>query len=284
MLSKDIVLRVTQLDIAQIDTSLFNVLQSEVKLLLEKDSLFVFLLRFEPELNAIIQYIIWKLSTKKNGRTTAQEMFSTEYVALGQNMSSRQRDILGFTTILLPWVKGRFLNLKNILTRNTQFDIDLFDNSYVYIETILKILALLNFVIFLRYGKRASILQRLLSLDHVFKDKAVPRYIDYAYMQKELVWDSIVHTLVCIIPYVNFRKLKNNWANFNRWVLNQPVACPRNRLVCQVCIQKATNPYAANCEHIFCYYCVQANLLSDSNYACPTCGITISEALPLELV
>lgn len=42
-------------------------------------------------------------------------------------------------------------------------------------------------------------------------------------------------------------------------------------------------PYETNCGHVFCYYCLRSNMLSNSSFPCPRCGTTIvdiAKAIP----
>lgn len=283
-IKKSVVLRVTQLDAAQLENSVFQILQDELKTSLQNDSL-SFLLYVKPELNAILRYILWKLSINKAGITIGQSMFNTEYLYLNQSISCRQRYIFGVVTILLPWVKERFSDIIKVFNflfkaNSVIYSPQNIENVYKYIERLLKLLSLINFILFLRYGKRASILERTLQLDHVFSDKPTPRYIDYAYMRKEMLWEATSQTLICLLPFLNVQKLSNTFAKLCRYFRNDVITNHKKLFECAICSEKATNPYCGNCKHIFCYYCIQVNILYDSGYNCPTCGDVISEIAP----
>jgi len=275
------VLRVTQLDAARLDASLFNIFQSELKSSLEIDESFSKLLRhLGPELNVILRYIIWRFSVSRNGVTVGQSLYNTMYISNGSSINRRTRILFGLLTISLPWLKERRDTLMRILKsmfavlsiRHTSEGVE---NWFKYVDRSLKVISLVNFLILLLHGRRASPMEHALQLDHVFCNKPVPRYIDYAYMGKEMIWEQTAQALVCLIPFLNLRKIRNYTLKI--------FGCFRSDtedLMCQVCYERATNPYCGICEHVFCYYCLRVNMEADSNYACPKCGSMIRTLIP----
>ena len=282
---KNIVLRVTQLDAANIDNQVFQILQSELKSSFESETLSS-ILYVEPELNAILRYILWKFSIMETGVTIGQTMFNTEYLSSNKSITSKQRYVYGIVAVIIPWVKERSSSIIKAVNSVLQLNNSCIHVQYIekfckYTENSLKLFSLINFLLFLKYGKHVNILQRTLKLDHVFSGKAIPRYIDYAYMRKEMVWESVSQTLICILPLLNVRKLTNNIFKVYKIFIGYETLLNTNiKFACQICCEKATNPYSGGCEHIFCYYCIKSNLLVDSAYSCPACGELINEIDP----
>lgn len=50
---------------------------------------------------------------------------------------------------------------------------------------------------------------------------------------------------------------------------------------CSYCGERPTLPYHMGCNHVFCYYCLQGNLIADAQFECPTCQKQSSFSKPL---
>ena len=169
-------------------------------------------------------------------------------------------------------------------------------------DGLLKLSALLNFLMFLLRGRSASLTERVLRLDHVFQEKPAPRYIDYDYMGKELVWQHVGETIISIVPLINFRLLNRYALQVVRYVrgggggsgggnvgggggVGGGDGGTVNDFLCQLCGERATNPYTTgSCRHVFCYYCLQVNVQTDSDFSCPTCGVGVGQMEPYQIV
>lgn len=292
------VLRVTQLDAHNIDNSIFTNLQTDIKSTFGNDSL-SFLSHVEPEINALLRYILWRLSIRDEGVTVGQKMFNTQYLSDNKRMGTKQRLVYGIIVVLLPWIKERYNNITNCVdfflklgklspTRQQNQQQKLaFGNYYKHVENTIKLLTLLNFLAFLRNGRFVSVLQRLLGLDHVFTRKPSPRYIDYGYMRKEMIWESTAQTIIAVLPLVNIKKLSNFVLRTSIHLNLISSADEVDMITCPICQEKVTNPHSAvkqidnlPCHHMFCYFCIQSNLIADANFACPVCGKAIVEIAP----
>ncbi|RWS24562.1 peroxisome biogenesis factor 2-like protein [Leptotrombidium deliense] len=44
-------------------------------------------------------------------------------------------------------------------------------------------------------------------------------------------------------------------------------------IVCAICLNWPNNPFEIGCKHVFCYYCIASNFLSDTKHGfnCPQC-------------
>lgn len=40
---------------------------------------------------------------------------------------------------------------------------------------------------------------------------------------------------------------------------------------CAYCGERPTLPHHMHCSHVFCYYCLQGNVLADASFQCPEC-------------
>ena len=280
------VLRVSQLDTEQIDNAIYNILVNEVKRSLNSEP-FTYLLNFEPEINAVIRFILCKYSVSLLDATVGQTMLGTKYISEDRTDVNNQQKYQYFLVIvLLRWVKDRqrtFLKLlEAILVYTDRSDTVLILQRIISNADILfKVASFINFLLFLTYGGHVNLLERLLQLKHVYVSKPSPRYIDYEYMRKELIWESVLQTTFSLLPFVNVRKILNVGQRVLRYVQgSKPIGKEFN---CAICLEKPTNPYNGLCNHVFCYFCIKGNILVDSNFTCPSCGEIISKIYPTEV-
>jgi len=281
------VLRVTQLDAQQIDNRVFTLLKDFLVESLKQEP-FTSLLHFEPELSACLQLVLWNFSIRKNGKNIGQRMLGTEFV----NPLSKEGDLTNRQTysfvvyILIQWVKNRehfFVNLMRKWLKVNDSDVGgcPIQKMFTYIETASRVLYYINLIAFIQRCDYVSILQRCVQLKHVYTGNPYPRYIDYEYMRKEMVWENVTQTIMCVIPLVNFRRISlffNSWfARKNRGM----ESVGSDSLKCGICKEVASNPYQIEeCLHIYCYFCLQTNKVN-GEIQCQFCGVTSNAFQPV---
>ena len=286
------VLRVTQLDGEQIDTQLFNVIKSEVKsALLTKP--FTLLLHFEPEINAIIRYILWKISLGRDSvsSTLGQAMLNTERLFQNNNLNSTKKKWHMCVVILIFWVKERESTLTRLLELTLRFCkkdfyVDTIKNYLSKVETFVYLLSLLNFLMFIKNGVYSTLLDRVFQWRYFFKSNPSPRYIDYDYMKQEMRRQIITETIIAILPLINFAKLFDVIQTQYFKICGRTYQSEVNlheSFMCSICREKAINPYTSHCKHIFCYYCVKGNMDNITDFTCPVCTEVILSTEPLDV-
>lgn len=282
------VLRVTQLDAEEINNGICSILRNEIKGSLQT-SPFSYLLNFEPEIYALLRLVLWKYSVHDTESSIGQAMLNSKYTNMnGGKLITQKKYAYGMLTVLIYWFKDRqrlvIAMIAKLLEKNEKIHmLPLFEKFISHFITVLNFLSLINFLLFLQSGTSVNLIERLLGLKHVFRGKPSPRYIDYEYMRKELIWRYIMDTVFCILPFVNFRKLFNLAENWFRPSVSPKDSeiIPGNVLECRICSEKATNPYSSECNHVFCYYCIKGNMNADSNFQCPICRIAVQNIKPL---
>lgn len=76
------------------------------------------------------------------------------------------------------------------------------------VESLFSLLKLLNLFHFLLGGSYRSVLDRLLGLSYVYKDRAVARWVSFDFLNRQLVWTVFTDFLLFLLPLVNLRKLR----------------------------------------------------------------------------
>lgn len=157
------------------------------------------------------------------------------------------------------------------------------------LDVAFKSISLVNFLTFLYNGRYdlfnssyRSLLDRCLGMRIVYKHREMARALNYEFMNQTLVWGAFTDFLFAIRPFINTTKLK---ATFKRFLSrNTQSTLPLH--ICLICESKGNPknkvqiPYATNCGHIFCYYCIQSSLMLDSAFACPRCNTTVDRISP----
>lgn len=142
--------------------------------------------KFEPELDLILNSLLWNYSIKKSNAIFGQQLFSIQYddVALSKN-----KLLLHYVaTILLKYVKSRL-----------QYDFssnEFIQNIITNVETAISVINLLNFWRFLKTGISPHPIEYILGLRHISMVGNKIRTIGYSHMTRELIWAAFV---VCII-------------------------------------------------------------------------------------
>lgn len=165
-------------------------------------------------------------------------------------------------------------------------------------ETVFKLGSLANFIVFLRYGKYRSLLERVLRMRLVYQRVNMARAISFEYLNRQLVWHELSEVLLFLLPLINVGRLK-------RFVTHQlpqlkaaflPVAgggaarasgdsstdVPAMPGRCVICNgAEITVPFRADpCGHIFDYYCLYTQLQEAirlrEDFPCPVCSVPVT--------
>nr|XP_058945981.1 peroxisome biogenesis factor 2-like [Pocillopora verrucosa] len=276
------VLRVNQLDAAQLDEEIIHLLRNQLNKAFHYFEAGV-LTKYEAELNAVLRFLVWRFSVYSSNSTIGQRMLNMKYTSAGSTVSLLQKLLFGFCIVGIPYIRERSIDIKGITDRI----LDL--NSiwrYVNVgEKLFQFASVLNFLIFLQKGKYPSLLERVLGIHPVFAQRQSIRQVSFDFMTRELLWHGFAEFVFFLLPLINIHKLKNllvrrfsSPASLDK----QPsikVACHE----CGICNEPPTAPHQGLCGHVFCYYCIKANSLADSSFPCPLCGSPMGDdIIPVE--
>ncbi|KAL1463204.1 hypothetical protein WDU94_014979 [Cyamophila willieti] len=149
--------------------------------------------------------------------------------------------------------------------------------TYKYLDIALDMFKIVNFVVFLNKGVYYTLLERCFQLKLVSRTRA-PRSIEYEYLSRELLYQSLTELLVALMPLLQspllVRKL-THWFSTKQSELCTEKEVPVLNLYskCNGCTQFPWQPYHIECKHVYCYYCLVTNCkLSDDKYECCICS------------
>lgn len=201
----------------------------------------------------------------------------------GPALSKSQRISLYLGSTLIPYLWSRAHgHLSGRLGSNHQVEpvhsqTALWDNMRA-IETAWTCLELVNYAIFIIQGKYRGLLERICSARLVYKNLDRGRFVNFEYLNRQLVWGEISELILFFLPLVDIEILKKSLKRY----------FPRSRLFgaqswefrgdgndeCLLCQQARSNCSAwchlAPCNHQLCYYCLASHLCR-KEYACPIC-------------
>lgn len=282
------VLRVTQLDTEQFDYQMYEMLKTFLFETL-KQKPFTVLFKFQPELSAGLRFILWNFTVNKHNKNIGQEILGTEYRNANGGPMTFKKYIFGVYVVFLKWLLDRQHFVVKamelvISTRKTVYAEKVINS----LQTFGQFLALLNFLQFMKSGDHVNFMERMLGWNHVYTNKPTPRYIDYTYKRREMLWAHITDTILCLIPFINFRKIFNIANKLLLKVRNSSQTHAKEfeneEFVCGVCKELPFNPHHGECDHVYCYYCIQSSLSCAGSFLCSICQFNITQIKPVEII
>ncbi|KAI9341541.1 Pex12 amino terminal region-domain-containing protein [Zopfochytrium polystomum] len=288
------ILRVSQLDADLLDSELSAMIKDQ---LLDAVSLFKINLKqsYDPEITAVLQWLMNYFSLYAMGATYGLDLQNLRY--RDESRHSGDMELSALDAPLRLWQKvthavlhigGRWglIRLKKLASQNgwSERPSDDWRNRIWRLvhraEQVYQALSFANFMVFLFDGRYRSLLDRILRMRLVYKRRELSRQISYEYMNRQLVWNAFTEFLMFLIPVINLPRLRRSLQRvFSVGRSSDLANLPAN--VCAICVSENREPavvkipYATNCGHVYCYYCIRSNVLADSSYACLRCGETV---------
>lgn len=263
--------RVNQLDSDLLDKAIEKILHEQLGNVY-KELPPGLLSKFQPEVDCILKSIIWLCSIHRNGSSFGQQILAITYQ---KNKLTRVKLLFHFLlTIGAPYAKDvGHLRLTNHL---------LIQKTLAWIECCTKLFTMLNFFRFLKVGVHPSLIDYALKWSHASNSGTKMRNVGYAYMSRELIWTGFLELLNVTVPLINLHSMKRKFANALKPSSDQLLLERRQpnldtNTKCAICLQRPSLPHHIHCSHVFCYYCLKANVLADSKFQClicdyPSCG------------
>ncbi|GFS05914.1 peroxisome biogenesis factor 2-like [Elysia marginata] len=209
----------------------------------------------------------------------------------GTTITSREKVLYALLVIICPWLKERISTLMAYLGLS-QYDLEI-HWWLQQAQTVVKVAALFNLLVFLRKGVYLSLVERILGIRSFYPQRQGLRQVGFEYMTREILWHGFSEFLFFLLPLINFQRIKNS---VRRWLGPRVEAGGRGSgghlkhrtradlMTCAVCEQWPVLPREIGCRHVFCYYCISANLSADPNYCCPQCDRPVGSSSNIKSV
>ncbi|RCI05633.1 peroxisome assembly protein (Peroxin-2) [Rhizopus stolonifer] len=275
------VMRVSQLDSEILDNELVDILKEQLwsALSLFKPTMKE---RFEPELLALLNLMLFKLSVYES---------STTYGAQLQNLKYRNEKMHKGPCGQYVWTR-----VSRMATDKGWGELDEEDirnkiyRLLQYGEKYWKFFSFINFLIFLWNGKYHMLIDRLLSMRLVYTKKSMNRQVSFEFLNRQMVWHAFTEFLLFMVPLINVEKLKmkimHNLLPKSYLISSKGYSqLPTNQ--CAICHDNGNNttedynvynPYETNCGHQYCYYCIQSKLsITGNEWYCLRCGERVTD-------
>eukprot|EP00743_Colponemidia_sp_Colp-15_P007266 GILK01007847.1.p1 GENE.GILK01007847.1~~GILK01007847.1.p1 ORF type:complete len:354 (+),score=46.55 GILK01007847.1:94-1062(+) len=289
------ILRVNQLDAVRLDDELTTLLRVQFN---RTFSLFRTNIvdRFKPELELILQFLIFRYSIcvdqpspgnmMQNLRYRNESLFRSPLVSAAMSLpkdtlTTKQKVLYGLFFIGTPWIWARFNRYLIEHQWAAHPETDTRRKVWVWvqrIETVFKTVALINFLSFLLDGKYRSIVDRLLGMRLVYNKPSMTRRISFEYMNRMMVWHGFAELLLFLVPLVDLDRIKSRLTS---WLTPNRAKTQSMSDMCMICSAQPINtPFRAQpCGHVYCYVCIQSARMLEKVYRCPRCNEIVSDSV-----
>ncbi|XP_025989161.1 peroxisome biogenesis factor 2 isoform X2 [Solenopsis invicta] len=257
--------RINQIDAAELDTEIYKVLKNQAREIARYCAPGK-IDKWQPEVDAILKFFIWKFSLHRGSSTFGQRLLNLHYC----NINQKKAVLYLILSILPQYLKNKLTN-ENLSERGVVAHI--LKSLVDWTTNAITLLELVNLLFFLHRGVQPRVIEFLLGLSSQSITTHRPRIIGYSYMTRELLWHGLMELFTIGIPMINFHYLKHTmmrlWRRAEPSCRLFPVMNAATK--CAYCYEDPILPSHAGCEHLFCYYCLQAHFTAMSVFQCPTC-------------
>nr|GLL17779.1 peroxisome biogenesis protein 2 [Ipomoea trifida] len=278
--------RVNQIDAARLDIEMSAMLKEQlVKIfsLMKPGMLF----QYEPELDAFLEFLIWRFSiwvdkpTPGNGLMNlryrderAIEMRGKVRTGLeGPGLTVAQKILYCIATVGGQYFWARLQSFSAFRRWGDSEQRSLARWVWLLIqrvEGIYKAASFSNLLLFLYTGRYRSLIERALRARLVYGSPNMNRAVSFEYMNRQLVWNEFSEMLLLLLPLLNSSSIKNFLRPFSKDKSSNSAA---DETLCPICQAIPTLPFLAiPCQHRFCYYCLQTRCSAAPSFQCPRCG------------
>ena len=287
------VLRVTQLDSAELDDLLLVNLKQSINQDYFKYIQINFLQKYNVELIAFIKFILWYNTFYKTGQTVGLSIMDWSYL----NGSSMIKKLVHCCFYCfdewfeerLPQLAKRFyvyIKKSNQNDEDNQTTARLIDKYVEYFKFIIKLASFTNYLTFLYNGKYIYLWQRFVKMRPVYNNIQFMRENDTKINEREELWQSYFVLFKLVNSLVDFKKLTRKFSrkfthNDSGKAINQRIDLEK----CGICQNEPTMVHCSidysknsSCKHVFCYYCIRKYLKENNNqYFCSICSKNVND-------
>ncbi|ETO28429.1 RING zinc finger-containing protein [Reticulomyxa filosa] len=306
--------RVNQLDALALDNELRSSLKTLLGRIFKHFPMSSFPLRYEIEIEAAVELMLYFVSMPNSMSVVSTPGAIMQNIEYQIPISGRTRAYFLILSVAVPYVWRR-------LARHTSESGSNTTNQWIHrISVIVRILALANWLWFIREGKYRSLTERILGVEMKYTNPNIGRAIVFDFMNQQLVWTALSDFLLCVVPLINFRQAARTMQHMYlgitqlTWTMShfqqeyhklqnetekpveKVVATKQEQenqfkedmwstpcVICRVC--PITIPCkSVECEHWFCYYCLEGHLRSEGGkLRCPGCYQLITKTSLVQL-
>ncbi|KAE8689908.1 Peroxisome bioproteinsis protein 2 [Hibiscus syriacus] len=254
--------RVNQFDAARLDVEMSAMLKEQlVKVfsLMKPGMLF----QYEPELDAFLEFLIWRFSIWVDKPTPGIALMNLRYRD-GRAMQIRGKVRMG--------LEGPGLTV----AQKMWYCIATVGGQYIWAR-------LQSFSAFCRWGDSeqrplaqrvwgliTNLIERALRARLVYESPNMNRAVRFEYMNRQLVWNEFSEMLLLLLPLLNSLTVKSFLQPFSK---NKSSGSAEDDSTCPICRASPTLPcLALPCQHRYCYYCLRTRCAAAPSFRCSRCN------------
>ncbi|XP_034696584.1 peroxisome biogenesis protein 2 [Vitis riparia] len=278
--------RVNQVDAARLDIEISAMLKEQlVKVfsLMKPGMLF----QYEPELDAFLEFLIWRFSIWVDKPTPGNGLMNLRYrdertmelrgkvrTGLeGPGLTVAQKIWYCVATVGGQYIWARLQSFSAFRRWGDSEQRSVARRAWIMIQRIeglYKAASFSNLLIFLFTGRYRNLIERALQARLVYGSPNMNRAVSFEYMNRQLVWNEFSEMLLLLLPLLNSSSIRNFLRPFSK---NKSSSSEGDETACPICQASPTIPFLAlPCEHRYCYYCLRTRCAAASSFRCIRCS------------
>ncbi|XP_042486855.1 peroxisome biogenesis protein 2-like isoform X1 [Macadamia integrifolia] len=256
--------RVNQVDAARLDVEMSGMLKEQ---LVKVFSLMKpgFLFQYEPELDAFLEFLIWRFSIWVDKPTPGNALMNLRYrderaapvrgkevrTGLeGPGLTISQKIWYCFATVGGQYIWARLQSFSAFRRWGDSGQRSLARHAWILIqrvEGLYRAASFGNLLIFLYTGRYRNIIERVLRARLVYGSPHMNRAVSFEYMNRQLVWNEFSEMLLLLLPLLNSSSMKKFLLPFSKDKFSGSTA---DDTACPICQANPTIPFLAlPCQH-----------------------------------
>ncbi|XP_068653465.1 peroxisome biogenesis protein 2-like [Aristolochia californica] len=279
--------KVNQFDAARLDVEMAAMLKEQlVKVFaLMKPGL---LFQYEPELDAFLEFLIWRFSIWVDKPTPGNGLMNLRYrderaapirgkevrTGLeGPGLTIAQKILYCLGTVGGQYIWARLQSFSAFRRWGDSEQRPLARRVWVLLqqmECFYKAASFGNLLIFLYTGRYRNLVERVLRARLVYGSHNMNRAVSFEYMNRQLVWNEFSEMLLLLLPLLNSASVKKFLLPFSK---DKPAGSSSDDTLCPICQANPTIPFVAlPCQHKYCYYCLRTRCGVAPSFRCARCN------------
>ncbi|KAJ6963531.1 peroxisome biogenesis protein 2-like [Populus alba x Populus x berolinensis] len=278
--------RVNQFDAARLDIEMSAMLKEQlvrVFSLMKPGMLF----QYEPELDAFLEFLIWRFSIWVDKPTPGNALMNLRYrderamdsigkvrTGLeGPGLTIAQKIWYCIATVGGQYTWARLQSFSAFRRWGDSEQRPLARRAWIFIQRIeglYKAASFGNLLIFLYTGRFRNLIERVLQARLVYGSPNMNRAVSFEYMNRQLVWNEFSEMLLLLLPLLNSTSIKKILSPFSK---DKSSSSKVDDDTCPICQAIPTIPFLAlPCQHRYCYHCLSTRCAAATSFRCPRCG------------
>ncbi|XP_017979055.1 PREDICTED: peroxisome biogenesis protein 2 isoform X3 [Theobroma cacao] len=260
------------------------------------------LFQYEPELDAFLEFLIWRFSIWVDKPTPGNALMNLRYRD-ERAMEIRRKALPTALTCATHYLSAVRTGLEGpglTVAQKMWYCIATVGGQYIWarlqsfsafrrwgdseqrplarrawglmqrIEGLYKAASFGNLLIFLYTGRYRNLIERALRARLVYESPNMNRAVSFEYMNRQLVWNEFSEMLLLLLPLLNSSTVKSFLHPFSK---DKSSRSTEDDSTCPICRASPTLPYLAlPCQHRYCYYCLRTRCAAAPSFRCSRCS------------